>query len=102
MVNKNQQFNIGESRNKPSFLDLFEVLTSEELAERLRVPLSWVIEHSKKSKTSDPIPVFRLGKFRLHRWDSPEMEAWLERRSGDNNNAKLSQEKEESFYGSAR
>jgi hypothetical protein len=58
------------------------VLTSEELAVQLRVTESWVIDHSKQSKTSDPIPVFRLGKFRLHRWDSPEMEAWLERRAG--------------------
>jgi predicted DNA-binding transcriptional regulator AlpA len=60
----------------------FEVLTSAELAERLKVKESWIIDCSKRSKTSDPIPVFRLGKHRRYRWGSPEMNAWLERRAG--------------------
>lgn len=62
----------------------FEVLTSSELAERLKVKESWVIDQSKRSRTSDPIPVFRLGKHRRYRWGSPEMNAWLERRAGYN------------------
>ena len=70
------------SRNISSVFDSFEVLTSLELAERLKVKESWVIDQSKRSKTSDPIPVFRLGKHRRYRWGSPEMEAWLERRAG--------------------
>jgi hypothetical protein len=60
----------------------YEVLTSEELAERLKVPESWVVEQGKRSRTPDPIPVFRLGKHRRYRWGSPEMNAWLERRAG--------------------
>lgn len=60
----------------------FEVLTSAELAARLKVKESWVIDQSKRSKTSDPIPVFRLGKHRRYRWGSPEMDAWLDRRAG--------------------
>jgi hypothetical protein len=60
----------------------FEVLISSELAERLKVKESWVIDHSKRSKTSDPIPIFRLGKHRRYRWNSPEMNAWIERRAG--------------------
>jgi len=62
----------------------FEVLTSAELAERLKVKESWVVDQSKPCRTHDPIPVFRLGKHRRYRWGSPEMDAWLERRAGNN------------------
>jgi hypothetical protein len=57
-----------------------EILDSNELALRLKVKESWVIEQSKRSRTSDPIPVFRLGKHRRYRWGSPEMNDWLSRR----------------------
>jgi hypothetical protein len=59
-----------------------EVLNSSELALRLKVKESWVIEQSKRSRTLDPIPVFRLGKHRRYRWGSPEMNDWLARRAG--------------------
>jgi hypothetical protein len=49
----------------------FEVLDSSELAQRLKVRESWVIDQSKRFRTSDPIPVFRLGKHRRYRWGSP-------------------------------
>jgi hypothetical protein len=62
----------------------YEVLTSAELAERLKVKESWVVDQSKRSRTSDPIPVFRLGKHRRYCWGSAEMNAWLERRAGNN------------------
>ena len=62
---------------------IFEVLTSGELAARLKVKESWIIDQSKRCKTSDPIPVLRLGKHRRYRWGSPEMTAWLERRAGN-------------------
>jgi predicted DNA-binding transcriptional regulator AlpA len=62
----------------------FEVLTSAELAQRLKVKESWVIDYSKRCRTHDPIPVFRLGRLRRYRWGSPEMNAWLERRAGNN------------------
>jgi hypothetical protein len=62
----------------------YEVLTSAELAQRLKVKESWVVDQSKRSRTHDPIPVFRLGKHRRYRWGSPEMDAWLERRAGHN------------------
>jgi len=45
----------------------FEVLTSAELAQRLKVKESWVIDQSKRCRTHDPIPVFRLGKHRRYR-----------------------------------
>jgi hypothetical protein len=61
----------------------YEVLTSAELAQRLKVKESWVVDQSKRSRTSDPIPIFRLGKHRRFRWGSPELNAWLERRAGN-------------------
>jgi hypothetical protein len=60
----------------------FEVITSAELAQRLKVKESWVVDQSKRSRTSDPLPVFRLGKHRRYRWGSPELNAWLDRRAG--------------------
>jgi hypothetical protein len=64
---------------------MYEIITARELAERLKVRESWVVDQSKRCRTHDPIPVFRLGKHRRYRWGSPEMNAWLERRVvGDN------------------
>jgi hypothetical protein len=60
----------------------YEVLTTAELAERLKVKESWIIDQSKPSRTADPIPIFRLGKHRRYLWGSPELNAWLGRRSG--------------------
>ena len=60
----------------------YEVLTTAELAERLKVKESWVVDQSKRSRTGDPIPIFRLGKHRRYLWGSPELNAWLRRRSG--------------------
>lgn len=57
-----------------------EIIDAAELAARLKVKESWIVEESKPSRTSDPIPVFRLGKHRRYRWGSPEMDAWLSRR----------------------
>jgi hypothetical protein len=59
-----------------------EILDSIELALRLKVKASWVVEQSKRSRTADPIPVLRLGKHRRYRWGSPEMNDWLARRAG--------------------
>jgi hypothetical protein len=73
---------LARGRDQMSGVMDYEVLTSEELAERLKVPESWIVEQGKRSRTSDPIPVFRLGKHRRYRWGSPEMNAWLERRAG--------------------
>ena len=70
-------------RNSSSEFD-YEVLTSAELAQRLKVKESWVVDQSKRSRTSDPLPIFRLGKHRRYRWGSPEMNAWLDRRTGNN------------------
>jgi hypothetical protein len=60
----------------------YEVLTTTELAQRLKVKESWIVDQSKRSRTADPIPVSRLGKHRRYLWGSPELNAWLGRRSG--------------------
>jgi len=57
-----------------------EISDAAEMAARLRVKESWIVEESKPSRSSDPIPVFLLGKHRRYRWGSPEMNAWLSRR----------------------
>jgi hypothetical protein len=48
----------------------FEVLTAEELAQRWRVPPSWVREQSR-SRCSDPIPHARLGRYVRFSWGEP-------------------------------
>jgi hypothetical protein len=59
----------------------FELLTAEELAERLRVPPSWVREQTRsRALEGDPLPHLRLGRYIRFRWGSPELEAWLRRR----------------------
>ena len=60
----------------------YEVLTSAELGQRLKVKESWVIEAAKRSRTNDPIPSVKFGKHRRFLWGSPELEAWLDRRAG--------------------
>ena len=60
----------------------YEVLTATELSQRLKVKESWIIDQSKPSRIADPIPIFRLGKHRRYLWGSPELNAWLGRRSG--------------------
>jgi hypothetical protein len=60
----------------------FELLTPVELAERLKVPTSWVRERtrSRDLNGNDAIPHLRLGRYIRFQWGSPELEAWLRRR----------------------
>ncbi len=56
------------------------LLTVEEVAELLRVPLSWVYERTR-NRSVDRIPGFRLGKY--WRFREADVLAWLDRqRSG--------------------
>ena len=52
------------------------LLTVEEVAELLKVPISWVYERTR-SRTSDRIPGFKLGKY--WRFRETEVLAWIER-----------------------
>ena len=53
-----------------------ELLTPEELAERLKVPTSWVYE-KRRPRCKNPIPAVPLGKIVRFDWDA--IVAWLEK-----------------------
>ena len=52
-----------------------DLLTPGELAERLKVPASWVYEKTR-ARSRDPLPVIRLGKYMRFNW--PDVVAWLQ------------------------
>jgi hypothetical protein len=64
----------------------FEVLTAEDLAQRWRVPPSWVREQCR-SRCSDPIPHVRLGRYVRFSWGSAELTDWWRRRQSSKNNS---------------
>ncbi len=49
-----------------------QLLTAEQVAQRLAVPVSWV----RSSTRSGAIPHLQLGRYPRYRW--PEVEKWLE------------------------
>jgi hypothetical protein len=56
------------------------LLTPQQLAERLAVPQSWVREKTRQRarvRDRDPLPVVRLGKYVRFSW--PAVEKWLAR-----------------------
>jgi hypothetical protein len=59
-----------------------EFLTASELAARLKVRQSWIVQQTKPCRTSDPIPTVRFGKHNRYAWGSRKFMAWVERRFG--------------------
>ncbi len=59
----------------------FEIIDKHKLAERTSLPLSW-IEDGTRSRAIDPIPCGRFGKYVRFRWNSPELNAWIDRHFG--------------------
>ena len=55
------------------------ILTVHEVAELLRVPVSWVYDHARVSG-ADRLPHFKLGKYL--RFKASEIGDWLKQRSG--------------------
>jgi excisionase family DNA binding protein len=56
------------------------LLSVEEVAELLQVPVSWVYERTRR-RGRDRLPGFRLGKY--WRFDEAELRVWLDfQRSG--------------------
>lgn len=53
-----------------------DILTPAELADRLRVPITWVYEHTAKG-CGNPVPVLRVGRYLRFVW--PDVEQWLRR-----------------------
>ena len=66
----------------------YEFIDCEELARRWALPESWVREQVR-SRSKDPIPHVRFGKYVRFRWCSPELEAWAERRIVSSSNRVL-------------
>jgi hypothetical protein len=57
-----------------------EILTAQELALKLKVKPSWVIEASRPARQRDPLPVLKIGRHNRYAWNSKSMNAWLMRR----------------------
>jgi hypothetical protein len=55
------------------------LVTLKELAERWHLPVSWLKENCR-TRVSDPLPVFRLGRYVRLNPDDPALLAWLARR----------------------
>jgi predicted DNA-binding transcriptional regulator AlpA len=56
-----------------------EILTAEELAQRLKVKRSWVVEAGRTARNSDPLPIVKIGRHNRYGWNSKSMTAWLTR-----------------------
>lgn len=56
------------------------LLTVNEVAEILKVPPSWVYEHTRE-RSRDRIPGFRIGKY--WRFAEEDVQAWLAARRRD-------------------
>lgn len=61
-------------------LPQYDYIDSKALADRWHLPVSWVREQVR-TRSADPLPHVRFGKYVRFRWGSPELEAWAERRS---------------------
>jgi hypothetical protein len=61
-------------------LATLEVIDVDELARRWNLPASWIREQTR-SRAADPLPCIRFGKYVRFRWQSPELEQWLSRRT---------------------
>jgi hypothetical protein len=61
-----------ESRLTP-----YEMIDGPTLAERWRVPPTWVRKHVTGN---DRIPHIKMGRYVRFAWDSPELNDWLSRR----------------------
>lgn len=57
----------------------YEFIDSKQLALRWNLPESWIREQVR-SRSADPIPHVRFGKYVRFRWGSLELEDWTERR----------------------
>jgi len=58
-------------------LEPSDILTPEQLAERLQVAVSWVYEKSRSrgAHNRNPLPVLRCGRYLRFSW--PDVCAWL-------------------------
>ena len=57
----------------------YEFIDCKQLAVRWSVPETWVRERVR-TRSDDPLPHVRFGKYVRFRWGSPELADWAERR----------------------
>jgi len=57
----------------------YDFINSKTLAQRWCLPESWVREQVR-SRSTDPLPHIRFGKYVRFLWGGPELLAWAERR----------------------
>jgi len=55
-----------------------ELLTADEMAEKLKVPLSWIYSHTRQTGPGT-IPRIKVGKYL--RFDEAKVMEWLERQN---------------------
>jgi len=63
--------------------NLGEILTPEELAERLKAPVEWIGEKTR-ARCKNPIPSILMGRYIRFDWN--EVVKWLESQSSTNRN----------------
>ena len=64
---------------------VYEFINCKQLAVRWNVPETWIRERVR-TRSEDPLPHVRFGKYVRFRWLSPELEQWAERRIVGANN----------------
>jgi hypothetical protein len=57
----------------------YEIVDSHELARRWRLPVTWIREQTR-TRTCDPLPCIRFGRYVRFEWGSPKLMEWFERR----------------------
>jgi hypothetical protein len=56
----------------------FELVDSAELANRWKVPESWIRNHTRaRTPKEERIPCIRLGRYVRFEWGSPQLAEWL-------------------------
>ena len=59
-----------------------EILTPQQVAERLQLPESWVYEQTRNRASvrgADPLPYMKVGRYLRFKWS--DVLAWLERQN---------------------
>jgi hypothetical protein len=71
-----------QAKNQTQSSGQYEHIDSDELGKRLGVPGTWVREQTRRRgrESKDPLPVLRIGRYCVFRWNSPELNAWISRR----------------------
>jgi hypothetical protein len=57
----------------------YEVIDAAELAKRWSLPESWIREQTR-TRSSDPLPCVRFGRYVRFEWGSPKLAAWYDRK----------------------